>query len=86
MLSRDPLLGGVARGWCCLQLMSRSHAFYSAMPEMGSGFRAVEAADAYEAEKVVRSEFPGAVTATLSKQITDTEVILKMLMEWLGKI
>ena len=47
MLSRDPLLGGVARVGCRLQLMSRFHVFYSAMPEMGSGFKPVEAADAY---------------------------------------
>ena len=28
-------------------LKSRFHVFYSAMPEMGSGFKPVEAADAY---------------------------------------
>ena len=71
---------------CCLQLMSRFHVFYPAMPEMGSGFRPVEAADVYEAEKVVQREFPGAVTATLSERITNIEEIQKMFMDWLGKI
>ena len=71
---------------CRLQLMSRYHVFYSAMPEMGSGFKPVEAADAYEAEQVVQCEFPGAVTATLSERVTDTEKIRKMFMDWLGKI
>ena len=66
--------------------MSRFHVFYSAMPEMGSGFRPVEAVDAYEAEQVVQREFPGAVTATLSERVTDTEKIRKMFMDWLGKI
>ena len=56
------------------------------MPEMGSGFRPVEAVDAYEAEQVVQREFPGAVTATLSERVTDTEKIRKMFMDWLGKI
>ena len=71
---------------CRLQLMSRFHVFYSAMPEMGSGFRPVEAADAYEAEQVVQREFPGAVTATLSERVTDKEEVRKLFMEWLGKI
>ena len=71
---------------CRLQLMSRFHVFYSAMPEMGSGFKPVEAADAYEAEQVVQREFPGAVTATLSERVTDKEKIQEMFMEWLGKI
>ena len=48
---------------CRLQLMSRFHVIYAAMPEMGSGFRPVEAADAYEAQQVIQREFPGAVTA-----------------------
>ena len=71
---------------CRLQLMSRFHVFYSAMPEMGSGFRAVEAADAYEAEQVVQREFPGAVTATLSERVTDAEEIRQLFLDWLGKI
>ena len=43
--------------------MSRFHVIYAAMPEMGSGFRPVEAADAYEVQQVIQREFPGAVTA-----------------------
>ena len=66
--------------------MSRFHVFYSAMPEMGSGFRPVEAADAYEAEQVVQREFPGAVTATLSERVTDKEEVRKLFTEWLGRI
>ena len=66
--------------------MSRFHVFYSAMPEMGSGFKPVEAADAYEAEQVIRREFPGAVTATLGERVTDKEKIQEMFMEWLEKI
>ena len=71
---------------CRLQLMSRFHVFYSAMPELGSGFKPVEAADAYEAEQVVQREFPGAVTATLSERVTDKEEVRKLFMEWLSKI
>ena len=66
--------------------MSRFHVFYSGMPEMGFGFKPVEAADAFEAEQVIQREFPGALTATLSKWVTDKEKIQKMFMEWLGKI
>ena len=66
--------------------MSRFHVFYSAMPEMDSGFRPVEAADAYEAEQVIQREFPGAVTATLSERVTDTKKIREMFMDWLEKI
>ena len=66
--------------------MSRFHVFYSAMPGMGSGFKPVEAVDAYEAEQVIQREFPGAVTATLSERVTDKEEVRKLFMEWLGKI
>ena len=66
--------------------MSRFHVFYSAMPEMGSGFKPVEAADAYEAEHAVQREFPGAVIATLSERVTDKEEVRKLYTEWLGKI
>ena len=69
-----------------LQLMSRFHVFYSAMPGFGSGFKPVEAADPFEAEQAVQREFPGAVTATLSERVTDKEKIREMFMEWLGKI
>ena len=68
------------------QLMSRFHVFYAAMPGLGSGFKPVEAADAFEAERVVQRQFPGAVTATLSERVTDVEEIRKLFMEWLGKI
>ena len=66
--------------------MSRFHVFYSAMPEMGSGFRPVEAADAYEAEQVVQREFPGAVTATLSERVTDKREIGWLFVVWPGKV
>ena len=66
--------------------MSRFQVFYSAMPEVGSGFRLVAAADAYEAERVVQREFPGAVTATLSEKVTDKEEIRQLFLDWLGKI
>ena len=71
---------------CRLQLMSRFHVFYSAMPGLGSGFKPVEAADAYEAEQVVQREFPGAVTATVSERMTDLEEIRQLFLDWLGKI
>ena len=41
------------------------------MPDVGTGFRPVEAADVFEAERVVQPEFPAAVTATLSERMTD---------------
>ena len=66
--------------------MSRFHVFYSAMPEMDSGFRPVEAADAYEAEQVIQREFPGAVTATLSERVTDKEQIRQLFVDWLDRV
>ena len=66
--------------------MSRFHVFYSAMPEMGSGFRPVEAADAYGAEQVVQHEFPDAVTATLSERVTDKREIGWLFVVWPGKV
>ena len=65
MLCGDLLNGGLVRGWLLLQLMSRFYVGDDAMPEMGSGFRLVEAADADadEAVQVIQREFPGAVTA-----------------------
>ena len=56
---------------CWPQPISRSEVFYSAMPDVGTGFRPVEAADVFEAERVVQPEFPAAVTATLSERMTD---------------
>ena len=66
--------------------MSRFHVFYSAMPGLGSGFKPVEAADAYEAEQVVQCEYPGAVNAKLCERVADTEESRKLFMEWPGKI
>ena len=66
--------------------MSRIHVLYSAMPEMYSGFRPVEAADGYDVEQVVQREFPGAVTATLSERLTDKEQICQLFADWLDRI
>ena len=56
------------------------------MPEVGAGFRPVEAVDGFEAKRVVQRQFPGAVTATLSEKVTDKEEIRKLFLDWLGKI
>ena len=66
--------------------MSRYFVFYSSMPEVGAGFRPVEAEDGFETERVVQRQFPGAVTATLSEKVTDKEEIRRLFLDWLGKI
>ena len=66
--------------------MSRFHVFFAELSEAVSGSRPVEATDTYEAEQVIQREFPGAVTATLSERVTDTEEIRKLFVEWLEKI
>ena len=63
MLCGDLLNGGLVRGWLLPQLMSRFYVGDDAMPEMGSNFSLVEAADADEAVQVIQREFPAAVTA-----------------------
>ena len=68
-------------GWVSPAAHEPLSRFYSAMPEMGSGFRPVEAADAYEAEQVVQREFPGAVTATLSERMTNKREIGQPLLD-----
>ena len=45
--------------------MNRFHVFYSAMSEMASGFRPVEAVDVDKAEPLAQCEFPSAVTASV---------------------
>ena len=53
---------------------------------MRAGFRPVKEANAYEAELPVQREYPGALTATLSLEVTDTEKIRQLYVDWLGKI
>ena len=45
--------------------------FYSSLPEVGAGFRPVEAEDSYEAEQIVQREYPGAITASLIENMID---------------
>ena len=56
------------------------------MSDMGAGFRPVKAADAYEAEQPVPQEYAGALTATLSLEVTDTVKIRQLFVDWQGKI
>ena len=54
-------LGTLLGVGCCPQPINQVHVFYAAMSEMGSGFRPVEAVDAYEAERDIQCESPGFV-------------------------
>ena len=51
--------------------MHRYPVFYSSLPDIGAGFMPVEAEDSYEAEQIVQREYPGAITASLSENMTD---------------
>ena len=41
------------------------------MPDVGAGIHPVDAADAFEAERMLQQRYPGAITASLSPFITD---------------
>ena len=71
---------------CCLELMSRFPVFYCSLPDIGAGFKPVEASDAYEAEQIVQRQYPDAVTASLSDKVTDKSEIRRLFMEWLERI
>ncbi len=66
--------------------MSRFPVFYSSLPDVGAGFRPVEAEDSYEAEQIVRREYPGAITASLSDKVTDEQEIRRLFVGRLSKI
>ena len=66
--------------------MSRYPVFYCSPAGFDAGFRPVEAADAYEAEKIVQREHPGAVTASLSERVTNEEEIRRLFVAWLEKV
>ena len=51
--------------------MQRFPVFYSSLPDIGAGFRPVEAENSYEAVQIVQREYPGAITASLSEHVTD---------------
>ena len=60
--------------------------FLSSIPpylDIGAGFRPVEAEDSYEAEQIVQSEYPGAITASLSANMTDEKEVRRLFVEWL---
>ena len=57
--------------------------FYSSLPDIGAGFRPVEAEDSYEAERIVQREYPGAITASLSENMTDEKEVRRLFVEWL---
>ena len=63
--------------------MSRYPVFYSSLPDIGAGFRPIEAKDSYEAEQIVQREFPGAITASLSENMTDEKEVRRLFLEWL---
>ena len=55
----------------CLPTMSRFPLLYRVMPDVGAGIHPVDAADAFEAERMLSQRYPGAITASLSPSITD---------------
>ena len=63
--------------------MKRLPVFYSSLPDIGSGFRPVDAEDSYEAEQIVQRKFPGAMTASLSENMTDEREVRRLFVEWL---
>ena len=71
---------------CCLVPMSRFPVFYCSLPDIGAGFKPVEASDAYEAEQIVQRQYPDSVTASLSDKVTDKGEIRRLLLEWLERI
>ncbi len=70
----------------CSNTMSRYPVFYCAPAAVDAGFKPVEAADAYEAERIVQREHPGAVTASLSERVTNEEEIRRLFLAWLEKV
>ena len=60
--------------------------FYSSLPDIGAGFRPVEAEDSYEAEQIVQCEYPEAITASLSNNMTDEKEVRRLFVEWLGSL
>ena len=60
--------------------------FSQQKPDIGAGFKPVEASDAYEAEQIVQRQYPDAVTASLSDKVTDKSEIRRLFMEWLERI
>ena len=66
--------------------MRRFPVFYSSLPDIGAGFRPVEAEDSYEAECIVQREYPGAITASLSEHMTDEKEVRRLFVEWLGSL
>ena len=63
--------------------MQRFPVFYSSLPDIGAGFRPVEAEDSYEAEQIVQREYPGAITASLSENMTDEKEVRRLFVEWI---
>ena len=63
--------------------MHRFPVFYSSLPDIGAGFRPVEAEDSYETEQIVQREYPGAITASLSENMTDEKEVRRLFVEWL---
>ena len=63
--------------------MRRFPVFYSSLPDISTGFRPVEAEDSYEAEQIVRREYPGAISASLSEHVTDEKEVRRLFAEWL---
>ena len=55
--------------------------FYSSLPDIGAGFCPVEAEDSYEAEQIAQREYPGAITASLSENITDEKEVRRLFVE-----
>ena len=66
--------------------MSLFPVFYCSPSGVSAGFKPVEAADAYEAEQIIRREHPGAVTASLSERVTTEQEIRRLFEAWLENI
>ena len=66
--------------------MSRFSVFYCSLPAVGSGIKPVEAADPFEAEQIVQTDYTDAITASLSPSITDECEIRWLFVDWLQKI
>ena len=65
------------------QPIQRFPVFYSSLPDIGAGFRPVEAEDSYGAKQIVQREYPGAITASLSENMTDEKEVRRLFVEWL---
>ena len=55
----------------------------SSLPDIGAGFCPVEAEDSYEIEQIAQREYSGAITASLSENITDEKEVRWLFVEWL---